>query len=247
MSNDYFKPRVSYYWNEPITFGISLSNRTKDFGKTKVLGWRKNIKGKGKYEYVWANPIKAGLPKNLHLKDIRYGYVPSGESSTTIRWLDEDVYLDLAKAKYIVFNGRRIRKAVYDELYDPHTKQYPQTIVNIKYNNNLQMSLPNIVERLKRIGEWNDIGNKRITSHSIKKFHLWDWIASFHQGQSCISLRQLRQWGSTLKIPKKAIAMSMHSMTQDYLGFAGESRFDHFACLFREGQSSNLKPMNMVL
>lgn len=244
MSNDYFKPNVCYYWNEPITFGISLSNRTKDFGKTKVLGWRKNTKGKD--EYVWANPIKAGLPKNLHLKDIRYGYVPSGESSTTIRWLDEDVYLDLAKAKYIVFNGRRIRKAVYDELYDPHTKQYPQTIVNIKYNNNLQMSLPSIVERLKRIGEWDHIGNKRITSQFIKKFHLWDWIGSFHAGQPCISLRQLRQWGSTLKIPQKAIAMSMHSMGHDY-SMDMRDRFDHFACLFREGQSSSLKPMNVVL
>ena len=53
----------------------------------------------------------------------------------------------------------------------------------IKFNNNLQMSLPSIVERLKRVGEWDDIGNKRITSHSIKKFHLWDWIGNFHQGQ----------------------------------------------------------------
>ena len=97
-------------------FGISLSNRTKDFGKTKVqVGER--IQNKD--EYV-GKPIKAGVPRNLHLKDIRYGYVPSGRSSTTIRWLDEDVYLDLADAKYIVFNGKRIRKAVYDELYDPH-------------------------------------------------------------------------------------------------------------------------------
>ena len=108
------------------------------------------------------------------------------------------------------------------------------------------MSLPSIVERLKRIGEWDDIGNKRITSHSIKKFHLWDWIGSFHQGQPCISLRKLKQWGSTLKIPKKAIAMSMHNSAYDYDNMSGHS-FDQFACLFREGQSASLKPMNMVL
>ena len=243
MSNDYFKPNVCYWWNEPITFGISLSNRTKDFGKTKVLGWRKNLKGKD--EYVWANPIKAGLPKHLHLKDIRYGYVPSGESSTTIRWLDEDAYCNLHGTKYIVFNGKRIRKVEYDELYDPNTKEYPKTIVSIKYDSNLHTSLPSLVARLKQNGDWNHIGNKRMTSQYIKKFHIWDWIGSFHAGQPCISLRKLKQWGNTLKIPKKAIAMSMHNSAHDYNNM-GHS-FDHFACLFREGQSAGLKPMNMVL
>ena len=49
-----------------------------------------------------------------------------------------------------------------------------------------------------------------------------------------------------LKIPQKAIAMSMHAVTHDY-NEDMKDRFDHFACLFREGQSAGLKPMNMVL
>ena len=243
MSNKYFKPRVAYWWNEPITFAISLSNRTKEFGKTKVLGSR--VSTKNKFEYVWADPIKAGVPKNLHLKNISYGYVPSGESSTSIRWLDDNSIIPLDRVKYIVYNGVRIRKAEYDKLYDPHTKEYPRTIVNIKHDSNLQVSLPNTVARLKRIGDWNYIGTRRLTSTTIKKFHLWDWIGSFHTGQPCTNLRQLKQWGRSLHVPQKAMAMSMHMVAHDH-NEDMRNMFDHFACLFKENQSSHYKPMHMT-
>ena len=39
MAN-YFKPKVSSDYNDTIVFGVSNSNRTKDFGLVKVLGYR---------------------------------------------------------------------------------------------------------------------------------------------------------------------------------------------------------------
>ena len=238
MSNKYFKPSVAYWWNEPITFAISLSNRTKEFGKTKVLGSRVNTKNK--FEYVWADPVKAGLPNHMHLKNISYGYVPSGESSTSIRWLDHDGIIPVDNIKYITFNGVRIRKSEYDELYDPHTKQYPQTLINLKSNSNLQVSLPQLVERLKRMGEWNYIGNKRFTSTSIRRFDLCEWIGNFQRGHATHKLQTLRAWGHSMKIPKKAKALSMHRATY-------HDRFNSFACLFTEGQHPSVKAYDMVV
>ena len=238
MSNKYFKPSVAYWWNEPITFAISLSNRTKEFGKTKVLGSRVNTKNK--FEYVWADPVKAGLPNHIHLKNISYGYVPSGESSTSIRWLDFDSKIPVNNLKYIVFNGVRIRKSVYDELYDPHTKQYPQTLINLKSNSNLQVSLPQLVERLKRMGEWNYIGNKRLTSTAIRRFDLPEWIGNFQRGHVTHRLQTLKAWGHSMNIPKKAVALSMHRANY-------QDKFNSFACLFKEGQHPSVKAHDMVV
>ncbi len=238
MSNKYFKPSIAYWWNEPITFAISLSNRTKEFGKTKVLGSRVNTKDK--FEYVWADPVKAGLPNNIHLKNISYGYVPSGESSTSIRWLDRDGKIPVDNIKYIVFNGIRIRKAEYDELYDPNTKQYPRTLVSLKSNSTLQVSLPQLVDKLKRMGEWNLIGNKRLTSTSIRRFDLPEWIGNFQRGHATDRLRILKAWGHSINIPKKAMALSMHRANY-------QDKFSSFACLFMEGQQASVKAYDMVV
>jgi len=238
MSNDYFKPSVAHWWNEPITFGISFSNRKKQFGRTKVLGTRLNKKGNT--EYVWADPVKAGLPNNLHLKNITYGYVPSGESSTYITWFDRGTKMSLNDIQYLTFNGIRIRKAEYDDLFAPNQKVYPDSIVKLKQLGSLQVSLPHTVTRLRNTGEWHNIGVKRTTSTALQRFDIWRWISSFHGGQPYESLQAMKTYTrGTLHIPHKALGLSVHK--NNYA-----SMFGSFTCLYQEGQHSGLEGYQLV-
>jgi hypothetical protein len=102
------------------------------------------------------------------------------------------------------------------------------------------VSLPQLVERLKRMGEWNYIGNKRFTSTSIRRFDLCEWIGNFQRGHATHKLQTLRAWGHSMNIPKKAMALSMHRANY-------QDRFNSFACLFTEEQNPSLRAYNMVV
>jgi len=239
MSNRYFKPNVSYWWNESITFAISLSNRKKEFGKTKVLGSRTNTKGQ--YQRVWANPSKAGLPNNIHLKNVSYGYVPSGESSTSICWLNSNQRIHLDNIQYIVYMGTRIRKEEYDNLYEPHQKVYPQSLIKLKHNSSLQESLPNMVRRLRLVGEWSRIGEKRLTSTYARKYTVDGWIGNFQRGHATASRQHLKSLGYQMRIPAKAIALSMHRRTELHDDLRDD--YSRFACYINQ---NNYRPYEMV-
>jgi hypothetical protein len=239
MSNKYFKPSVSYWWNETITFATSLSNRTKEFGKTKVLASRTNTKGQ--YEQVWADPSKAGLPNNIHLKNVSYGYVPSGESSTSICWLTNGERINIDNIQYIVYMGTRIRKEEYDNLYEPHQKVYPPSLIKLKYNSSLQESLPNTVRRLRVTGEWSRIGEKRLTSNYARKYDIETWIGNFQSGLAISSRQKLKALGYVMRIPSKAIGLSMHRPSEFSNGLRGD--YSRFACYINQ---NNYRPYEMV-
>jgi len=229
MAN-YFKPRVSSDYNDTIVFGVSNSNRTKDFGLVRVLGYRHDRNTN--IEVVWANMEKLhDFPAHIRLKNVQFGYVPSGKSSTDITWVDDNCTIPIRSAQYICYRGIRIRKSEYDKMHRPNQQMSTYVQRLIKGNRELALSLPSIVAKYKQSGMWDSIGSNTQTSTYLNSMSPKEFLSDKTRGQlsSFITkLTDLTNRHTYFRIPKKALAVS-YSRT-----FGGH----YFQQLFYENQSS---------
>ena len=207
MTN-YFKPTVDTDYNQTIVFGVSTSNRKKDFGLVKALGYR--FDRDTKLEIVWANVQKInGFPPFVRLKNVQFGYVPIGKSSTDIVWVDDKKRIPVRETQYICYRGVRIRKAEYDTLHRPNQKKWTDVERQVRRNETLQLSLSSLVKKWKDTGIWDQIGTTTKTSEYLSVLSPQEFLSHKSSGPITRVAQSLSDLRGHFVLPMKALAVQL--------------------------------------